>query len=77
MPTARTAPRGSSSQPVIAVDSAGNVYVLDSGNHTMRKLAPAGTNWVVTTVAGLAGVSGSADGMGNSAQFNLSRWRWR
>ena len=39
----------------VAVDSAGNVYVMDSGNHTVRKVAPVGTNWVVSTVAGLPG----------------------
>jgi len=54
----------------IAVDAATNVYVLDSGNHTVRKLSPAGTNWVVTTVAGMAGASGSSDGVGTAARFN-------
>ena len=54
----------------IAVDSAGSVYVLDSGNHTMRKLTPVGANWVVSTVAGLADVSGSSDGLGSSARFS-------
>ncbi len=54
----------------IAVDSAGSVYVLDSGNHSIRKLVPAGTNWVVSTLAGVPGVSGSSDGMGNTVEFN-------
>ena len=54
----------------IVVDSGGTVYVLDSGNHTIRKVAPVGTNWVVSTVAGLAAVSGSSDGLGSAARFN-------
>jgi sugar lactone lactonase YvrE len=54
----------------IAVDSGGSVYVLDSGNHTMRKLTPVGTNWVVSTVAGLADISGSSDGLGSIARFS-------
>ena len=52
-----------------AVDSAGNVYLADSGNHTIREMRPVGTNWVVTTIAGLAGSSGSADGTGSAARF--------
>jgi sugar lactone lactonase YvrE len=49
------------------VDSAGNVYVADTGNHTIRKISPAGA---VTTLAGLAGSSGSANGTGSTARFN-------
>jgi hypothetical protein len=54
----------------VAVDSNGNVYVADSGNNTIRRIRPVGTNWVVSTIAGLAGILGSTDGTGTIAQFN-------
>lgn len=50
----------------LAIDSANNLYVADSFGHTIRKITPAGA---VTTVAGLAGSSGIADGMGTAARF--------
>jgi sugar lactone lactonase YvrE len=52
----------------ISLDPSGNIYVVDSGNHTIRQLSAFGTNWSVTTVAG-SGFTGSADGTGASAQF--------
>ncbi len=54
----------------VALDSVGNLYVTDTGNHTIRKVAPVGTNWVVTTLAGKAGSPGSADGTNSAARFN-------
>jgi hypothetical protein len=51
----------------VAVDSAGNVYVADTDNYTIRKVTPAG---VVTTLAGQPGTFGSADGTGSAARFN-------
>lgn len=52
------APRG------LAIDGANNLYVID--NNTIRKISP---DRMVTTIAGLAGVSGSADGVGATARF--------
>jgi hypothetical protein len=55
-----------------AVDGAGNVYVADTDNNTIRRITPTVvngvTNWVVTTIAGSAGNSGSADGSGSDAR---------
>ncbi|HKS37373.1 MAG TPA: NHL repeat-containing protein, partial [Verrucomicrobiae bacterium] len=50
----------------VALDSAGNLYVADEMNHTIRKVTPAGE---VTTLAGLAGSNASADGAGRNARF--------
>ena len=51
----------------VACDLWGNVYVADLGNVSIRKVAAGG---VVTTVAGLHGSYGSADGVGSAARFN-------
>ncbi len=51
----------------IAVDRAGNVYVCDYGNRTIRKITPGGD---VSTLAGRAGRQGSADGIGPAAEFS-------
>jgi len=45
-----------------------NVYVADSGNHTIRKVVI--STGVVTTLAGTAGTSGTTDGTGTDALFN-------
>jgi streptogramin lyase len=64
-PVARfAAPRG------LAADAAGNVYVADTDNHTIRKITPAG---VVTTLAGKPGESGNTDGAGAAARFSEPR----
>jgi len=49
----------------VAVDSAYNVYVADTYNHTIRKI----TAGVVSTLAGSAGYNGSVDGTGSAALF--------
>src|SRR5438876_9718170 len=54
----------------VAVDTNGNVYVGDQFNNVVRKVMPVGTNWVVTTLAGLAGTSDSVDGTGSAARFD-------
>ena len=43
----------------VAVDTAGNVYVADSGNSAIRKIAPSG---IITTVAGTGAYGYSGDG---------------
>jgi sugar lactone lactonase YvrE len=50
----------------VAVDTAGNVYVADQGNHAIRKITPAG---VVTTLAGRKGMRGDSDDTGENATF--------
>lgn len=51
-------------------DGANTLYVADSGNHTIRKIDLSTSPATVTTIAGMAGTSGSADGTGTaSAKF--------
>jgi sugar lactone lactonase YvrE len=50
----------------VAVNSAGIIFVADNGNNAIRRIAPDGT---VSTFAGTAGVTGTADGVGTAARF--------
>ncbi|MCC3159229.1 hypothetical protein LJ737_18450 [Hymenobacter sp. 15J16-1T3B] len=50
----------------LAVDAAGNVFVADTYNHTVRRISPAGA---VTTLAGSPKRIGSLDGPGAAANF--------
>jgi sugar lactone lactonase YvrE len=52
----------------LALDRSGNIYVADTSNHTIRKIALDGT---VTTIAGSPGLRGYANGVGSAARFNL------
>jgi sugar lactone lactonase YvrE len=50
----------------LAVDRLGNLYVADTGNNAIRKVAPDGS---VSTLAG-AGAAGYLDGVGRAARFD-------
>ncbi|MGX4640513.1 gluconolaconase [Massilia sp. SYSU DXS3249] len=50
----------------LAFDRRGNLYVADTGNHAIRKIAPDGS---VATLAG-DGQPGHADGQGRAARFH-------
>ncbi len=52
----------------VSEDGAGNLYVADTYNNTIRKVVLA--TGQVTTLAGKAGSSGNADGIGSAARFN-------
>ena len=51
----------------LVFDAAGNLYVSDTGNSTIRKIKPSGA---VSTFAGIAGESGFTNGAAGSAQFS-------
>lgn len=51
----------------LAQNSAGTFYIADATNHTIRAL---NSSNVVSTFAGSAGNTGSADGTGTAARFN-------
>ncbi len=54
----------------LAIDAGGNLYVADTGNHTLRVVTPAG---VVSTLAGTPGLAGRNDGPGTAALLNTPR----
>src|SRR6185312_5086855 len=61
----------------IAVDANTNLYIADTGNHLIRLGMPAGTNWVLTTIAGHyqtngggLPIGGYGDGIGTNAYFS-------
>lgn len=51
----------------ITVDNQDNIYVVDSNNHSIRKITPTGD---VTTFSGISGTIGNTDGAANIAKFN-------
>ncbi|WP_334190017.1 RICIN domain-containing protein [Noviherbaspirillum sp.] len=51
----------------VAVDRAGNIYVVEAASSAIRKITPSG---VVTTLAGSFTAAGNGDGLGTSARFN-------
>jgi sugar lactone lactonase YvrE len=55
------------SNAAVALDAVGNIYVADTGNHTIRVISTSGE---VMTLAGLAETSGTASGRGAHARFN-------
>jgi serine/threonine protein kinase len=50
----------------LAADTAGNLYVADTGNNTIRKISPSGD---VTTFAGKPGAPGALDNRAGEARF--------
>jgi hypothetical protein len=54
-------------QAITSTGSSGFVYVLDTGNNCIRRISISGN---VTTVAGIAGISGNRSGPGEQALFN-------
>ena len=52
----------------VTIDNNGNIFVADGFNNTIRKIE--NSTLQVSTYVGTAGITGSADGIGNAASFN-------
>ncbi|MBV8125068.1 MAG: hypothetical protein JO370_13455, partial [Paucibacter sp.] len=63
---ANCTPAAFSNPNALALDSSGNIYVVDQGNNVIRMITPAG---VVSTLAG-SGKAVSVDGTGSAAGFD-------
>ncbi|HEX3625949.1 MAG TPA: hypothetical protein VH280_11045 [Verrucomicrobiae bacterium] len=57
------------SPQAIAVTTNETVFVADSFNHTIRMMTPTNDTWLVRTIAGFAGQSGTNDGSNSVARF--------
>jgi len=53
----------------LALDANGSLLVADPGSETIRKITLVGTNWVVSTIAGLPGAYGTTDGTNDGIRF--------
>ena len=51
----------------VTVDTEGRIFVVDSENHTVRRISADGEVW---TIGGVAGALGSDDGLDGAARFN-------
>ena len=51
----------------VTVDANDNTFVADTTNNTIREITPTG---FISTLAGIAGTSGTTDGTGSAARFN-------
>ena len=70
VPTASASPPNSIFPSGVALDGAGNLYVADQGNNTIRQVVLA--SGAVSTLAGTPTQSGSSkDGIGPAARFNI------
>jgi hypothetical protein len=64
--TAAAPEPGSTRRGGVAVDGNGTLYIADTGNHTIRRITPSG---VVSTIGGVAGSAGHAEGNTTQARF--------